>query len=442
MLSLGIFSDICNAVRIFPRLTPNPDLRHMAKLNSLLTGSGKIGNLILASTAGETIARQYQPNVSNPSSAAQVDQRASFKLMSQLAADLAPSIAIPKRGLVSSRNAFVRKNFPSVTATNGVAQVIYENLQLTEGTRSLPDVTASVAAGTLSVGMAATPNNVDSVAYHAYSVNEEGSLEFINSVVSPASANYAATIPNVPQGDVVVFAYGVVATNDAGRAKYGRYNVQNGSDLARLIANRTLTTSDIITTRTRSQVANSAITSNISVFATAGNGGSVSGAGAYPDGTRVLLQAAPDAGMQVNEWLDANGNVIARYTPTLPVVVNGQIVDVTVTFRTAASGDDYFVQASAANALIIEGPDNYITDARVSVNGEVQAFPYSDDDTNPGFVYDFVAQPVDGYTFSGWYISGATLNGSPLLLTDAPELRYTLGSQNVGNLIALYTRAA
>ena len=51
----------------------------MAKGNMFIgNGSGKVGNLVVATRAGEQITRVYQPRVANPKSYQQMLQRAKF----------------------------------------------------------------------------------------------------------------------------------------------------------------------------------------------------------------------------------------------------------------------------------------------------------------------------------------------------------------------------
>ena len=72
----------------------------MGKVTSLQgKATGKVGSIVYSVSGGQMVAREYQPHVSNPSTVAQTNQRASFKLLSQVAAALAPVIVIPKEGL-------------------------------------------------------------------------------------------------------------------------------------------------------------------------------------------------------------------------------------------------------------------------------------------------------------------------------------------------------
>ena len=104
----------------------------MKQYGLLGKGTGKLGSSVFAISGGEQIVREYNPKVSNPNTALQIEQRAKFKLMSQLAAAFAPFFGFTKKGLTSARNAFVAKNIPLVeyNTTNG-ASVNLDKIALT-----------------------------------------------------------------------------------------------------------------------------------------------------------------------------------------------------------------------------------------------------------------------------------------------------------------------
>ena len=98
--------------------------------------------MVFRQRQGETIATQYQPVVTNPNTDAQQDSRVAFKLMSQLAAIMAPalgSLAVlsrpARKGRPSQRNAFFAQNYGLVetrdTETGKRATIPMEQLQLT-----------------------------------------------------------------------------------------------------------------------------------------------------------------------------------------------------------------------------------------------------------------------------------------------------------------------
>ena len=118
------------------------------KLNGIAgSGTGKMGNMVFATRNGEQIVRQYQPNVSNPSTPAQVAQRAKMKLMSQLATVVAPVIAMPSQGLRSKRNEFTKENFGLTSFADDAAQIELNKVQLTKSVIANVGFKATRSAG-------------------------------------------------------------------------------------------------------------------------------------------------------------------------------------------------------------------------------------------------------------------------------------------------------
>lgn len=217
------------------------------------TGSGKLGSSVFATVSGVQIVRPYQPVVANPSTVGQVDQRARLKLASQLAAQVSPSIAIPRDGLKSGRNIFVKKNFEYITAEAGTAQVDLPKVQLTNGSQAMPEINLSASGTIISFALSeAADNAISRVVYAIYKVNSNGQLQLIGSpVVEEAGANrtFAGNLPNTAT-EVVVYAYGMKDTSAAATAKYANLNIASGSDIAKLIASRTISTADFVLTAT------------------------------------------------------------------------------------------------------------------------------------------------------------------------------------------------
>ena len=217
------------------------------KLTGQIVGSGKVGNIVVAKVAGESIARQYNPNVSNPNTTGQVAQRAKMKLASQLSAALAPAIVIRKKGLISARNQFVQKAMPQIVFSGDTAQVTYENLQLTDGNTGLPAISAARGSQKISLKLSsAAPANVDRVVWNVFGKSTEGKLALVGSIISSdpgQERTFDAETPDI-EGDVVIYAYGMSDTNADASARYANYNCETGVDIAKLVASRSLSSSD------------------------------------------------------------------------------------------------------------------------------------------------------------------------------------------------------
>lgn len=225
------------------------------KLNGLLgTGSGKLGTSVFTTVKGTQIVRQHQPVVTNPSTKLQVAQRSRFKLVSQIAASMADVIAIPRMGLTSSRNLFIKKNMPAVLGDVEGAQVSYEKLQLTNGTAALPNIIAGRAGIDLSLQLASNVSKiVNRVIYCIFTKNSDGQLMLNTSaIVSEAGVDgkFLLETDNIP-GDLVIYAYGMKDTSASASATFGNYKVTNASDIATLVSNRSISTKDFIFTKTR-----------------------------------------------------------------------------------------------------------------------------------------------------------------------------------------------
>lgn len=289
------------------------------KLNGYLKGKGKLGNIVCARVAGETIARDYNPYVANPNTVPQLNQRARFKLAAQIAAALADVIVIAKDGLKSSRNQFVSKNNDAFSASNGVAQVSYENLQLTDGNLGLPSIIGSRDAQTglvLQLSESAE-GSVSRVVYIVYKKTAEETLQYKGSKVV-AEAGEDGTFKTTFEafdGELVLFAYGMRDRSASATAKYGNYQVENGIDLAKLVMTRKLSSGDFQYTRTRGTTIFSGDAGTIDagenqhmVYITAEGPGSVSGEGftsnrkAVDNNAQVVLTATPNEGCVFVGW--------------------------------------------------------------------------------------------------------------------------------------------
>lgn len=329
------------------------------KLTGQITGVGKLGNIVVAQMAGQSIAREYREHVANPNTAGQVAQRAKLKLASQLSAALANSIVIPKKGMVSARNQFISKNMESIVFSGNAAQVSYENLQLTDGNIGLPMITAARdGANPITIALGAGAGvNVKRVVYSVYTKSTEGQLTLAASMVISDPGEGRAFTGKTPaiSGDVVIYAYGMEDKDSAATAKFGSYAVESGTDIARLMANRSLSASDYRFTQTRGVTLFSNENSVESipegshmVYITAGEGGTVSGTGfangrkIVAEGESVSVTASANTNYTFHAWCTQSGGAlnIVSTSATYTFTMGQSNVDLVATF-TFHDPDDF-----------------------------------------------------------------------------------------------------
>ena len=136
--------------------------------------------MVFRQRQGETVATQFQPVVTNPNTNAQQGSRVAFKLMSQLAAIMAPalgSMAVltrpARKGRPSQRNAFFAQNYGLVTTedtANGKrATIPMEQLQLTSSFISAGSMSVSYANNEINIRGTGSPGKKQKVAIVGFS---------------------------------------------------------------------------------------------------------------------------------------------------------------------------------------------------------------------------------------------------------------------------------
>ena len=336
------------------------------KLSSILgQGRGKLGAAVFSSTNGQQVVRQYQPNVKNPNTVAQTMQRARFKLMTQIASSMAPVIAIPKSGAVTSRNMFVKKNMPLVIGTEDGAQLVYENLQLTNGTRALPGIYVEREAGKLKIGLLQAPTgNISRVAYCAFAKDSEGQLSYEWSIIAStpgAQGTFDVETNDIVSLDVVFYAYGMIDTNAKATAAFENYHVDSATDLAKLIATRKLSLSDFSLTKTRGTTLKADQSQNVvvppgsyGIYVNATVGGTVdvlvagqikanvtneaSYSGAEKAGSEIGFDANASEGYSFKEFRDQETGSVISTTSVYDFTLNKK-TDVLAVFESTAGGE-------------------------------------------------------------------------------------------------------
>lgn len=231
----------------------------MAKIYGLFGSmTGKVADVVMCVRNGEQIARKYQPVVSNPNTPGQVETRAKLKLLSQLSAVVAPVVAIPRQGSVSSRNLFTKLNFGIATYADDTASVNLPLVQLTKSVVALPGITAGREGSSITARLVLTGDssavNVDKVVYCLFEKTPDDKLRYLGSSVATApGASNVWDVTNLPGTDLscVVYAYGVRFNSEAARVKFGDLTTEPATQVAKLIVTRAMIESDVTLTETR-----------------------------------------------------------------------------------------------------------------------------------------------------------------------------------------------
>lgn len=219
----------------------------MARLTGFSGGmTGKVGSVIFRQRQGVTIAAQYQPMVKNPNSEGQRNQRAGFKLMSQLSSIMAPALggfntatAASKKGTLSQRNAFFKRNYEFVdVATEGtdiVAKIKMEQLKLTDSFTNPGKLTLNQAQGEkyMHITVSATPAARVKIAIIGYVASSGVGISErperarllntydMNVENNTISMDYAMNVQNLTEegltNKLTVLIYGIMPTTTATR---------------------------------------------------------------------------------------------------------------------------------------------------------------------------------------------------------------------------------
>lgn len=290
-------------------------------------GTGKLGSMVYSCRAGQQIVRQYQPNVANPSTEAQVASRSKMKLLSQLAAVVAPVIAVNAEGLKSKRNLFISENYSLSAYAEGIASIELEGVQLTKSTTSFPDidVTRDENDG-ITIKLAENVSeNFDRVVYCVVIKTDDGSFRLYKDVLvteAGAAGDFPTTVPYTPNA-FVVYGYGVRANSEESKAAYDNLGANAAGQFAQIVSQRRATMNDITISSTKGAFLGAGATSgdssndgNVTINAISGGNGTVSGGGTVAIGTSVTLTATPASGYRFKRWIKtSNGTALSTANP-------------------------------------------------------------------------------------------------------------------------------
>lgn len=295
-------------------------------------GTGKLGNNVFSVRKGEQIVRQYNPIVANPQTEAQVASRSRLKLMSQLAAVLAPSIAIPADGLKSRRNMFISQNYDLSSYADGVAQVNLALIQLTKSSVSLPTLNVIRAAGTgITCSLADDAHEaLDRVAYIVVAKNADGSFSIFATGIASEPGNDGTFTKVLPYTalPIVVYAYGIRANDNDTLTRFdsivadANLNIASVSTRSRdLLANVTMTaTRGVVLGMNENQGSDDEGTALVTLQTT--SGGTVSGGGRFAIGSSVTITATANSGYSFVYWRLPDGRTISQNPAQIVVTEN------------------------------------------------------------------------------------------------------------------------
>lgn len=335
----------------------------MAKAGFWLLGArGHFNGAVLkGQVGGGTQIAAIPASVANPNTEMQVETRSKFKLMSQLAANMANVIAIPREGTRSPRNLFFSINSENAQTTNGVAQISLENVQLTKSSKGLPQVSVERGGAgddwALKLNLAADVDTIASrVCYVIMEKSSEGNLILLGDpIVNVTSENKNALLNWGTRGteseglegkNVVIYAYGMLDKDGAAAAKYGNMQVQGSTDVARLVTSRTFSIADYSFTQTRGASLYSDQSSvdpvpenSVRVYVTSLGNGTVSGGGTYVVGSQVTVTAVPASGSSFRGWkINGSTSGYVSQSVTYTFTAPEQTVDLVAEFYTPTPG--------------------------------------------------------------------------------------------------------
>lgn len=299
-------------------------------------GTGKLGSMVYSVRNGQQIVRQYNPIVANPSTAAQVEARSKMKLMSQLAAIVAPVIAINAEGLKSKRNLFISRNYPLAGYDENTAQIDMASVQLTKSNTAFPDFEVDRSNGTsIAVHLSEDATNLfDRVIYCAVISQADGSLRLWDDVLvtEPGSGGlFPAVLPYTPNA-IAIYGYGIRANNDDAKAAYANLKSGDAGKLAEILTSRSATLAAITISETKgcvlevNETTGVTLPSNMArVTVDIDGSGSATGAGIYTIGSTVTLVAAASSFSSFDGWYNSQ-NVKVSSSESYEFVVTDNVV--------------------------------------------------------------------------------------------------------------------
>ena len=331
-------------------------------------GTGRKGDAVFAINHGVQVVRQYNPIVSNPKSAKQIDVRSRLKLMSQLSAVMANDIAIQRIGLKSARNLFVSKNYPLTSYADNTAAIDLNRVQLTASNTQMAQFEADRTDGShLNVQLMTNEGeNLSEVIYVAYAKKADQSLVKLGSTVvteSGANGTFNGVLP-YNAGAVVIYAYGVRNLSSRADVMFGNLVAPTSESVAKLVTSRALRLSDAALTETNALTmevgdsrGESEYVNRVNITLQASGNGTVSGAGRVPVGTVVTIHAVSGEGAVFGGWY--HGGVDGRLVSTEANYTFTAMENITLVAKFLGAPVTLSLSASPADAGTVNGAGQF-----------------------------------------------------------------------------------
>ncbi len=301
----------------------------MSKSTHLLgKTSGRVGATVFKIVHGQQIVQEYQPKVANPNTSGQINQRARFKLLSQLAGVMAPYAVYTREGLTSPRNVFSRVNSRNIVAADGNAAAAMLDMQFAKGVLSAPaigNIDRGETMTEISVAETVTKDTFDEIVYLVFKRNQDGKIALHANGTLPWNENRGAFDGAYPSiaNEQFVYLYGVKFKDSLSKNNYENYVVGNSSDIATLISNGIISMDNAQFSETTAGRldATSADAYDIKVYSQNPQGGTVAKTSASGN---VTLTATPAAGYIFVGWRRTGTQEVVSTNPYTFVPVKNE----------------------------------------------------------------------------------------------------------------------
>lgn len=220
----------------------------MAKVPSpFLTGAtGKFAGAAFQQSPGNGTILREVVKPTNPSTEAQVEQRAKFKLMSQVATAFKSVIAMKREGNITPRNMFVKINSPLLDfiKEENKAIIALNELQLTKSTIAVR-VEAPYAEDATTAVLQADDKILYGAVFVLVDYNGAPNVKAVaHETVDAAASSISHTFNNVKSGELLM-AYGITQDTAGLAVKYG--NLEAGDSEGWLYVLKNLAASSSLT---------------------------------------------------------------------------------------------------------------------------------------------------------------------------------------------------